>query len=283
DDQAQLSQLRDYQLRLGLPVEPLRTAEARRAEPALSPFIRGAYLAEGDDQVDPRALLRALFVAATRAGVSFIRERVVAVTIQGERARGVWTECQRHIAAAVTVIAAGWSSPQIEGVPEEVRPPIRPVKGQLLHLRGEAAPPLLQRNLRALVRGSSVYLVPRGDGRIVVGATVEERGTDTRVTADAVYTLLRDAHAVLPGIDDLELAETVASLRPGSPDNAPLIGWSGCEALAYATGHHRNGVLLAPVTADAVVEMVSTGTTPELLTAFSPSRFRLHEPVGAAR
>jgi glycine oxidase len=169
------------------------------------------------------------------------------------------------------VLAAGCWSSAIEGIPDEVRPPVRPVKGQLLYLRGPADPPLITHN----VRGLDVYLVPRRDGRIVVGATVEEQGFDTTVTAGAVYQLLRDACELVPGLVELELLECVAGLRPGSPDNAPMLGESGLEGLLVATGHYRSGILLTPVTAEAMTELLVTGRTPARIQSVSPQRFAL--------
>jgi len=154
-------------------------------------------------------------------------------------------------------------------VAAEALPPVRPVKGQLLYLRGPATEPLCSRN----VRGLEVYVVPRGDGRVVVGATVEEQGFDTRVTAGAVHDLLRAALELLPDVAELELLETVCGLRPGSPDNAPMIGPAGPEGLVVATGHYRNGILLTPVTADAVAELLASGRVPEAIAPFAPGRF----------
>jgi glycine oxidase len=151
---------------------------------------------------------------------------------------------------------------------------VRPVKGQLLHLRalpGAAVP-------ARIVRGLEVYLVPRGDGRLVVGATVEERGEDRTVTAGAVLALLRAAEELLPGVAEYELVEAVAGLRPGSPDNAPLIGPAGLDGLFLATGHYRNGVLLAPITADAVTALLTDRPPPIDLADFHPARFA-REPV----
>jgi len=161
------------------------------------------------------------------------------------------------------------------GLAAEALPPVRPVKGQLLYLRGPADEPLCSRNLRGL----EVYVVPRGDGRVVVGATVEEQGFDTRVTAGSVHDLLRAAMELLPDAAELELLETVVGLRPGSPDNAPMLGPAGPEGLVVATGHYRNGILLTPVTADAVAELLATGQVPELIAPFGPGRFAGRVPA----
>jgi glycine oxidase len=130
-----------------------------------------------------------------------------------------------------------------------------------------------------VVRGSHVYLVPRENGELVVGATSEELGWDTTVTAGGVYELLRDAHELVPGITELPLTETLAGLRPGSPDNAPLLGRTALPGLSLATGHHRNGVLLTPVTGDIMAELLTTGEVPEQARPFSPARFRPGRPA----
>jgi glycine oxidase len=155
-------------------------------------------------------------------------------------------------------------------VPEEVRPPVRPVKGEILTLRagGGAAP------IRRVVVTERVYLVPRGDGRLVVGASVEERGFDTAVSAGGVLELLREAYRAVPEVAELELAESLAGLRPGTPDNGPIIGRSGVDGLILATGHHRNGILLAPVTAEAVVALLTGDDPPQELAVADPFRFR---------
>jgi glycine oxidase len=178
----------------------------------------------------------------------------------------------REIRAPIVILAAGHASGLIGGIAAQLRPAVRPVKGQILRLRTRTRTPLSSRAVRAVTRGHAVYVVPRSDGRVVVGATVEELGTDTTVTAEACYELLRDAIAVLPILGELELVEAIAGLRPGSPDNAPLLGPSGIDGLIFATGHYRNGILLAPVTAEVLVGMVETGEVPQWARPFSPDR-----------
>ncbi|MGH3344934.1 MAG: FAD-dependent oxidoreductase, partial [Carbonactinosporaceae bacterium] len=181
-------------------------------------------------------------------------------------------------AAQVVLAAGGWSA-ALPGLPPAALPPVRPVKGQILRLRvGPALAPFLTHTVRATVRGSGVYLVPRAGGELVVGSTVEEMGFDTTVTAGGVYELLRDAHEVVPAVTELALVETLAGLRPGSPDNAPIIGPGALPGLVLATGHFRNGILLTPVTADAVAELLATGQTPAVITPFGPGRFRGRRP-----
>jgi glycine oxidase len=206
-----------------------------------------------------------------------VEGRVAELSVEGDQVTGVVLGDGARLAAGAVVLAAGCWSGGLGGVAAEVLVPVRPVKGQLLYLRGPADQPLCQRN----VRGLEVYVVPRGDGRVVVGATVEEQGFDTRVTAGAVGDLLRAALELLPDVAELELAETVVGLRPGSPDNAPMLGPAGPEGLVVATGHYRNGILLTPVTADAIAELLATGRVPELVAPFAPGRFA-GAPAGSA-
>jgi len=269
DDNAALEDLFAFQRGLGLDVERLRARECRQLEPGLAPGIRGGVLAAGDHQVDNRSLVTALLAACERAGVRYLARKVAAVRVEHDRALGVLLAGGEPVDAGAVVIAAGCWSGTIPGLPPGLVPPVRPVKGQLLHLRGPGEAPLCQRN----VRGLEVYVVSRGDGRVVVGATVEEHGFDTTVTAGGVHDLLRAAVELLPEITELELTETVAGLRPGSPDNAPLIGPSGLDGLLIASGHYRNGILLVPVTAEGVATILAGNPVPDLIAPFSPTRF----------
>ena len=229
DDLAALDRLAGFQRELGLEVTKLRATACRELEPGLAPGVRGGLLVAGDHQVDPRALVAALLDACQRLGVRLTRERVTDLAA---------------VDADVVVVAAGCWSGDIAGIDVDVRP----VKGQLLRLRGKAG---VDRN----IRGVDVYIVPRPDGEVVVGATVEDRGYDTTVTAGAVHDLLRDAVELVPDIAELEVVEATAGLRPTTPDNQPLIKRRG--AVVIATGHYRNGVLLTPLTADRVAELVT--------------------------
>ncbi len=188
-----------------------------------------------------------------------------------ERASGVRLADGSAIAADWTVLAAGWNSGAIEGLPADCVPPVRPVKGQVARLL--APDGFLRRTVRGIVRGSSVYLVPRDNGELVLGATQEDLGPDTRVTAGGLWELLRDARALVPGITELEVTEAVARLRPGTPDNAPVLGPCRMAGLVLATGHFRNGVLLTPVTADIITGYLETGRTPEIAAHFTIERF----------
>ncbi len=271
DDLAVLRRLHDLQVRYGVEAHQVTARQARELEPMLAPSVRGGVHVPGDGSVDPRLLTGALLGAVTRAGVSLHREQVTGLALTGGRARGATLADGTKLAAGTIVLAAGWQSGVIHGVPPDILPPVRPVKGQILRLRGPE--PLLSRSVRGVVRGSSVYLVPRVSGELVVGATQEELGPDTRVTAGGVWELLRDAREIVPGITELELAEATAGLRPGTPDNAPLLGPSALPGLVLATGHFRYGVLLAPVTADLIAELLDTERLPQAAAPFSPARF----------
>jgi glycine oxidase len=290
DDLAVLGEYRDLQESFGVTVQPLTGRECRAAEPLLCPSVRGGLLAPDDASVDPRLLTSALLMAATGAGVRLIRSAAVEVTVTAGRAGGAVLADGTELRADWVVLAAGWRSGSVAGLPPEAVPPVRPVKGQILRLRpgpggpvlggpgpGGSAPGgppgLLTRTVRGIVQGSSVYLVPRESGELVVGATQEEMGSDTRVTAGGVWELLRDARAIVPGITELELAEAVAGLRPGTPDNAPVLGPSCLPGLVLATGHFRAGVLLAPVTADLISGYLATGELDERAAPFGPGRF----------
>ncbi|WP_309096849.1 glycine oxidase ThiO [Streptomyces sp.] len=274
DDRAHLRELHALQRQSGLDSQWLSGRECRRLEPMLAPGVRGGLRVDGDHQIDPRRLAGALVVACERAGVVFHRVWAERLTVSGDRAAGAVTADGTALGAGQVVLAGGSLSGRLAGVPRDVLPPVRPVKGQVLRL---AMPgrhgPFLSRTVRAVVRGSHVYLVPRESGELVVGATSEELGWDTTVTAGGVYELLRDAHELVPGITELPLTETRAGLRPGSPDNAPLLGPTGLEGLLLATGHHRNGVLLTPVTGDTLAHALVTGELPEEARPFTPKRF----------
>jgi glycine oxidase len=273
-DRAVLTDLHDFQRSLGLEAELLTSRECRALEPDLSPDVRCGLHVRGDHSVDNRRLCAAL-LAAVAANGSLRQDTVVAVEISADKIHGVQLRDGGHLAAATVVVAAGpWSS-DIDGIPGELRPQVRPVKGEILRLRTRPASGALPtRTIRGVVNGHEVYLVPRADGELVVGATVEEAGFDATVRAGAVRELLRDARAVFPPIDELELVETFAAHRPGSPDNRPIVGATEVDGLVLATGHHRNGILLTPITADLVVAAV-TGAKPgsELAALVAPQRF----------
>jgi glycine oxidase len=282
-DQSDLAVLDEHYLlqeSLGGPARRLTARECRAAEPLLDPAVRGGLLAPNDGSVDPRLLSSALLAAVDAAGGVLARQRAAELKITGGRAIGALLADGTQVLARWVVLAAGWESGAITGLPADIAPPVRPVKGQILRLRPTPAtlaaglpPGLLARTVRGIVRGSSVYLVPRQSGELVIGATQEELGADTRVTAGGVWELLRDARTLVPGITELELVEAAAGLRPGTPDNAPVLGPSELPGLVLATGHFRSGVLLAPVTADIIVAWLATERLPDAALPFLPQRF----------
>ena len=261
-------------IRLGLAVTRLRASEARQLEPALAPVLRLALEIPDDHAIDPRRLTSALAIALARAGGQ-LRTRVAAtgLTVDHGRVSGVVLATGETLAVQQVVIATG--ACRIDGLPPEAQVPLRPVKGQIMRMRDPSGPGLLKRVVR--LRGA--YIVPRGDGRYVVGATMEERGFDTTVTAGAVYELLRDVGELVPGLGELVLEEVSAGLRPASPDNAPVIGPGAIAGLHWATGHYRHGVLLAPITADGIVRMLAGEEPGEVLAPFTPLRFATAAPV----
>jgi glycine oxidase len=275
DDRTHLRELHALQRASGLESEWLSGRDCRRLEPMLAPGVRGGLRVDGDHQVDPRRLAGALMAACEQAGVVFHRTWAERLVVRRDRAAGCELRDGSRLGARQVVLAAGSRSGQLAGVPDDVLPPVRPVKGQVVRLTVPARyAPFLNRTVRAVVRGSQVYLVPRLSGELVIGATTEELGWDTTVTAGGVYELLRDAHELVPGITELPLTETRAGLRPGSPDNAPLLGPTELPGLLLATGHYRNGVLLTPVTGDALAHALTTGELPEVARPFTPRRFR---------
>ena len=272
-DAADLAALRDlhaFGASLGMAAELLTGREIRKLEPSLAAGVPGGLYAAGDHRVDPRALHEAMTTAASRAGAAFITASAE-VLIDGDRAVGVRLDDGRSVHAAVTVLAAGAWSGMVAGLPAPAAPHTRPVRGQTLRLSGCAAP---SRIVRGSVAGSPVYLVPRGDGRVIVGATSEETGFALTARAGAVYELLRDAQTLLPELAEATLDEVCTGLRPGSPDNAPVIGPSGVDGLLHATGHYRNGILLAPITADAIASLIVDGRLPDRFAPFRPDRLQ---------
>jgi glycine oxidase len=273
-DYAALMRLTAFRRSAGLDAEELDSRACRKLGSFLTPDVHGGVLFAGDWSVDNRRYAAALRQATTAAKVRTVRGRVTEALVQDGRARGVRLADGGAIGSAQVVIAAGCWSSTVAGLPAALQAAVRPVKGQLLRLRHPAGmPPVLTHTIRATVRGADVYLVPRADGEMIVGATQEERGPDRTVTAGAVHDLLRDAMSVLPVTSELVLAETCAGLRPGTPDNGPIVGGFGVDGLLLATGHYRNGILMSPVTADAIVACL-TGQRPAApWDPFSPQRF----------
>ncbi|HTH99007.1 MAG TPA: glycine oxidase ThiO [Stellaceae bacterium] len=278
DDAEQLRFTYDLYRRLGLPIEWLNAAEALRREPMLHPRLAAACYSPADHQVDNRLVAPALIEAFDRAGGRLHENTSVdSIDIDGHTARGLVVDGRRRDADIVVLAAGAWSR-GIPGLPVEAKPPVRPVKGQLIALGMDAASPLI----RHVVWAPKAYLVPRLDGRLVIGATTEERGFDTTITAGGMLALLDGAWRVLPGIEELPVIEQWVGFRPGSRDDAPILGPSPVDRLVLATGHHRNGILLTPVTADAVSDYILTGRISDTIAGFGLDRFKRKTRESAA-
>ena len=269
DDLAALARLTAFRHSIGLKAEALDARQCRKLEPFLAPGTRGGVLAAGDLSVDNRRYLAALRAAAANEGVRHLTGTVTGVT----ESEAILDDSRRLTAASV-VISGGWATSKIDGLPDEIRKALRPVKGQILRLRHpQDMPHIATRSIRAIVGGRDIYLVPRADGELVVGATQEERD-DTNPTAGAIHDLLRDASTALPAISELILAEINVGLRPGTQDNGPIVGRTGPEQhLIVATGHFRNGILLSAATADAVTALLFAGEPHPAWAPFAPGRF----------
>ena len=270
DDLEELGRRLAFRRSLGLEAEWLTGRDCRRLEPGLSPRISGGIEAPGDGHVNPRAVIAALVSALERSGGELVTTARAAVVVGDDRVQGVDLEGHGRVATKTVVAAAGAQTQALAGLDLEALPPVRPVKGQILRLRVRpgALPPTTR-----VVRSPRCYVVSRDDGEVVVGATVEERGEDLAVTGGGVFVLLEAARELLPDVDELEWVEAGTGLRPGTPDNAPMIGRHGPEGLVWATGHYRGGVLLAPLTADAVADMLAGEDPPASVPPFSPARF----------
>jgi glycine oxidase len=269
----------DFQRGLGLELDWLSGAEARRREPYLRAGTAAAVYCRHDHQVDNRKLaaaLKAAFVGA--GGVLHEHTAITGVDIQGGRATGVLAGETRH-AADIVVLAAGAWSREIPGLPAAARPPVRPLKGQMIALKMDPAAPILRHVLWA----PGVYLVPRNDGRLLIGATTEEKGFDTALTAGGVFALLEAAWRAVPTVEELAIDEMWVGFRPGSRDDAPILGPTPVEGLVLATGHHRNGILLAPVTAASICHYILKGEVPASIRAFGIDRFVSQASGASAR
>jgi glycine oxidase len=254
DEASELRRVHELQRSLELGAEWLSPRRCRELEPGLTPSFNGGVHAPGEGAVDPRALSAALLSALAAEGVEVRSEtEVAAPLLDGGRIVGVRTDAGEELRAETVVLAAGAWSGAVEWLPQEARPPVRPVKGQVVELRALDGTVPCER----ILASERVYLVPRPDGRLIAGATVEEQGFDTTVTAGGVHELLREAYRLLPEVAELELVEAAAGLRPGTPDNLPRIGRAPLEGLLWATGHYRNGILLAPLTAERIAELLA--------------------------
>lgn len=272
DDLRRLEQRARLQSRLGVALERLDSAGLRALEPALSADLQAGYLSRADHQMENRALAPAL-AAAFRAAGGTVRERttVERLLVEQGRVAGLLLAGGERVECDAVVLAAGAWSRGLPGLPSDCRPPVRPVKGQMLALRQDPAAPLLSH----VLWGPGVYLVPRHDGRLLIGATVEERGFDTAVTAGGLLSLLDAAWRLLPGIEELPLVESWAGLRPTSRDDQPILGPTPLPGLHLACGQHRNGVLLLPALAEAVAASVRGEPLPAEAAPFTLARFGL--------
>lgn len=271
DDRRALDEFAERLATLDLQVERLRGREVRARVPALTPAVRGGLDVTGDHAVDNRQVVTALRAAADKCGTTHVPATVARVEADTGGVTGVTLADGGTLPADVVVVAAGAASGHLQ-LPTGP-PAVRPVKGQLLRLQDDPDHRLLGRVVRGRARGRTVYVVPRSHGEVVVGATVEERGPDTSVTVGGVLDLLLAATDLIPGLRELPVVETRAGLRPGTPDNAPIIGPTDVAGLLVATGHFRQGILQAPVTGDAIATLVDTGAMPEGFDAFAPGRF----------
>jgi len=275
DEAAELRRVHDLQRSLGLGAEWLPPRRCRELEPGLTPSFNGGVHAPEEAAIDPRRMSAALLAALADLGAE-VRSgaEVTGALLDGGRIEGVRTAAGEELRAGTVLLAGGAWSGTAEWLPEPARPPVRPVKGQILELRSPdgAAP------CERIVASERVYLVPRPDGRLIAGATTEERGFDATVTAGGVHELLREAYRLLPDVAEMELIEAMAGLRPGTPDNLPLIGPGALDGLVLACGHYRNGVLLAPITAEAIAGLLEGEPLPAPLAAAEPltSRFFAH-------
>jgi glycine oxidase len=279
DEAEALDRLAGFRRELGLAAERLLPTKARRLEPALAPTVRLALDVPGDHSVDPRALVAALAAAVERAGGVVRRGAAVrGVRVAGRRVTGVELAGGEVVAAGAVVLAAGARTAQLAGLPDDARVPVRPVKGQVLRLRDPRGPGLVERTIRA----ETAYLVPRADGAYVLGATMEERGYDTAPTALGAYELLRDMSELVPGVLELDVEAHIAGLRPGTPDNLPAIGPGALDGLVWATGHHRNGILLSGLTGELAAGVLAGTPLPGWAAPADPARFVTHPLQEAA-
>lgn len=291
-DRKALADLRDVQLQHGLAVEPLTIREARAAEPMVGPHISCAYRVETDHQVDPRAMAQALCTQLLRSAVEHGRaepERTFAAQAAAgllhaeagnthSAVTGVQLADGTAVHAREVVVANGLGAPALAGLPHGLALPVRAVYGDILRLRvPEHLRPLSTATIRGLVRGLPVYIVPRHDGTVVIGASSREDGS-AGVSAGGVHQLLRDAQVLIPAVAELELLEMTARARPGTPDNAPLLGRVAAPdgrdipGLIIATGFFRHGVLLTPIAALITRQLLGNITDLAWL-AFRPDRF----------
>src|SRR5229473_2498690 len=266
DTKAELSTIIALHHGLGLKAEPLRAEDARELEPALSEEVEAAVLRPEEASVDNRVLTAAILEAAERSGAQiFSRNEAKAIWREGNRCAGLILQNEK-VEAKWTIIAAGCFSAAIEGIAPYA--PVRPAKGQMVALRGDDL------KMERVLWSEKIYLVPRNDGRIVAGATVEYAGFDKRTTAGGIEKILSAAIDLAPGLANARIEEMWAGLRPDSPDHLPILGPTDLDGLLIATGHFRSGILLAPVSAKLMREWITEQKVSLDWDRFSPLRFR---------
>jgi glycine oxidase len=277
DQARELERQRRFRERLGLAVHSLSGRQARLREPELAPAVRGALELGGEGSVEPRRVLAALEKGLRERGVALLEGAAVERLLwEGEKVVGVGLGDGRELLGKAVVVATGaWTGSQ--GWLSPVAVPVRPVRGELLILAAEGERPPISVNLRC----GSLYLVPRLEGQVVVGATMEERGFASRPRAGAVYDLLKEGGELVPALHELALSEVLVGFRPATPDNLPLVGPAGPPGLYLATGHFRNGILQAPLCAELVWGWLAGGRAePQLAELCLPARFS--GPAGSA-
>jgi len=266
DTKAELSTIIALHHGLGLKAEPLRAADARELEPALSEEVEAAVLRPEEGSVDNRLLTAAILEAAQRSGAEiFSGNGAKAIWREGDRCAGLVLQNEK-VEAKWTIIAAGCFSAAIEGISRYA--PVKPAKGQMAALRADDL------KIERVLWSEKIYLVPRNDGRIVAGATVEHAGFDKRVTAGGIERILSAAIDLAPGLANARIEETWAGLRPDSPDHLPILGPTDIDGLVMATGHFRSGILLTPITARLVREWITEQRVSLDWDRFSPMRFQ---------
>lgn len=287
DEEAELRRRAELHVRSGLDSTWLNRDRCRELEPGLSPSVVGGLLVADDSAADPRQLIVALREASESSG-ALILSGVEPVGVEFDTSSvALDTSDGETLRAQRLVLASGaWSGERAQWLQPDLRAEVRPVKGQLVELaclEGSSAPPC-----ERVISGERFYAVPRADGRLALGATVEEKGFDLSVTAGAVHELLREGYRALPDIAEMELVQTKVGLRPATPDNAPLLGTHPRQrCLVMATGHFRNGILLAPATGELVAAELTGESLPGNLAAldldaFRPDRFADRSPTTRA-
>jgi glycine oxidase len=268
DDAEWLRNLYDFKKELGLSVEWISGQTAREIEPSISPKVHSAMFNTTDHQIDNRLLTLALKQAFLKQNGTLKEHSPVSkIEIENGTVKGVVVNGEPMEAKRVILSAGCWSK-RVGGLPEDLVPPIRPVKGQMCSVTMEDEP-----LIRHVVRSPEVYLVPKDDGRMLIGATVEEKGFDVTLTAGGIMDLLDAAYEAVPNVYELPIKEMWAGLRPGTRDNAPILGTTPVEGLYMGTGHYRHGILQLPVTVREMTHLLKTGKTPETIAPFSIERF----------